>query len=64
MRNNPTMLFLVIVGLMVGIALASYFYERRHGKSGASRGNEAEPDGEDGFANEEHDDFDAGADGD
>lgn len=58
------MLFLVIVGLMVGIALASHFYERRHGRSRASRGKEPESEAENGFANEEHDDFDAGADGD
>ncbi len=57
-------IFLVIIGLMAGIALASYLYEKRHGTSRASGSNDPNEHWDDTSASEEQDDFDAGADGD
>jgi hypothetical protein len=57
-------IFLVIIGLMAGIALASYLYEKRHSTSRASRSNDSNEHWDDSTASEELNDFDAGADGD
>lgn len=56
--------FLVIIGLMAGIALASYLYEKRHRTSRASRSNDPNEHWDDAGAGEAPDDFDAEADGD
>ncbi|MFZ2280403.1 MAG: hypothetical protein WAW39_21570 [Prosthecobacter sp.] len=55
-------IFLVIIGLMAGIALASYFHEKRHRTSRASRSNYPNEHWDD--AGEAPDDFGAEADGD
>lgn len=57
-------IFLVIIGLMAGIALASYLYEKRHRTSQASRSNDPNEQWDDAGAGEDLNDFDAGADGD
>lgn len=57
-------IFLVIIGLMAGLALASYLYEKRHGTSRASRSNDPNEHWDDAGAGEDLDDFDAGAHGD
>jgi hypothetical protein len=55
-------LLLGMIGVMAGLAAASYFYERRNGSSRASRGKEpASP--EDGWGAEGESDFDADGDG-
>lgn len=58
------MLLLVMLITMVGIALASYLYEKRHGSSRASKGNDPVNVSDDGFAGEDHHDFEAGGDAD
>lgn len=55
-------IFLVIIGLMAGIALASYFHEKRHRSSQASRSNDPNEHWDDAGAGEDLDDCDAGAD--
>lgn len=57
-------IFLVIIGLMTSIALASYLYEKRHGTSRASRSNDPNEHWDDAGAGEDLNDFDAGPDGD
>lgn len=57
-------IFLVIIGLMAGIALASYLYEKRHGTSRVSRSNDPNEQWDDTSAGEEPNDFEAGAEGD
>lgn len=57
-------IFLVIIGLMAGIALASYLYVKKHGTSRASRCNDPNEHWDDTSASEELNDFDGGADGD
>ena len=66
------MLFLVIIGLMAGIALASYLYERRNGTARRSQGNDPGNGWDDSCGDaqtfhsgsEDCSDFDAGADAD
>lgn len=57
-------IFLVIIGLMAGISLASYLYVKKHGTSRASRSNDPNEHWDDAGAGEELNDIDAGADGD
>jgi hypothetical protein len=57
-------IFLVIIGLMAGIALASYLHEKRHGTSRVSRSNDPNEHWDDTSAREEPNDFEAGAEGD
>jgi len=56
-------IFLVIIGLMAGLALASYLYEKRYRTWRASRSNDPNEHWDDAGAGEDLDDFDAGADG-
>lgn len=57
-------IFLVIIGLMAGIALASHLYVKNHGTSQANRSNDPHKHWGDAGAGVDLDDFDAGADGD
>ena len=57
-------IFLVIIGLMAGIALASNLYEKRLGTSRAGGSNVTDKHRDDASASEEQDDFGAGAYGD
>lgn len=58
------MLLLVVLVTMAGIALASFFYEKRQGSSRASNGNAPDNVSDVGFAGEDHHDFEAGGDAD
>jgi len=58
------LIFLVIIGLMAGIACASYFYGKRHGASQARRSDETNTHWDDAGPGEELNDFDAGDDAD
>lgn len=55
-------IFLVIIGLMAGIALASYLYEKRHRTSRVNRSNDPHKLWDDAGTSDDLDDFDAGAD--
>lgn len=57
-------IFLVIIGLMTGIALASYLYVKKHGTSQANRSNDPNEHWDDAGTSDDLDDFDTGADGD